>query len=102
MFCARSWASPRTGKLFSVNLLLDIGPQSQYGAATIAALEHAAGAVRAPIDIRVITTDSITPELIANPDAAVVVGPGSPYRAPDLVHEVVRSARERGVPLVGT
>ena len=30
----------------------------------------------------------------------VVVGPGSPYRGPDAVDDLIRRARERGIPLV--
>ena len=32
----------------------------------------------------------------------MVVGPGSPYREPDAALDVIGSAREGGVPLVGT
>jgi hypothetical protein len=53
-------------------------------------------------EVRIVSTRSIGPALIRDPGAAVVVGPGSPYRNPDGVHDVVRTARERGVPLVGT
>lgn len=85
-----------------VNVLLDIGPDSRYGAATVEALHHAAAVLAQPVDVRVIETDTITDELIEDPGPAVVIGPGSPYHDPDRVHAVVRSARERGVPLVGT
>jgi CTP synthase (UTP-ammonia lyase) len=33
---------------------------------------------------------------------AIVIGPGSPYRDPKAAHAVVREARERDIPLVGT
>jgi CTP synthase (UTP-ammonia lyase) len=39
---------------------------------------------------------------IARPGSALVIGPGSPYRDQDAAHAVVRAARERDVPLVGT
>ena len=49
-----------------------------------------------------VPTDTIQSRLIADPGAAVVVGPGSPYRNRDGVLAVIRSAREKGIPLVGT
>jgi CTP synthase (UTP-ammonia lyase) len=86
-----------------VNLLIDLPADHPYHAATVAALRHASEHRAAPIEIRVVQTDRIgDPELLAVPGSAVVVGPGSPYRDPEAVHAVVRAARERDVPLVGT
>ena len=73
-----------------------------YGAATIAALDHASQSLGVQPTVRVVPTDTIDSLVIANPGAAVVVGPGSPYRNPEGVLEVIRSARENGIPLVGT
>lgn len=86
-----------------VTVLIDLPPDKQYHAATLAALRHASDPRAAPIEIRVVPTDRIGDiDLLATPGSAVVVGPGSPYRDPEAVHAVVRAARERGVPLVGT
>jgi CTP synthase (UTP-ammonia lyase) len=86
-----------------VDLLIDLPPDHPYHAATLAALGHASEHIATPIKIRAVQTDRIRElDLIAAPGSAVVVGPGSPYRDPEAVHAVVRAARERGVPLVGT
>jgi CTP synthase (UTP-ammonia lyase) len=85
-----------------INVLMDLPPGQTYHVATMRALDHAASSLGLTIDARLITTDTIDAALVAGPGAAVVVGPGSPYREPEAVHEVVRSARERGVPLLGT
>ena len=86
-----------------VTVLIDLPPNKQYHTATVAALRHASEHRATPIEIRVVPTDRIGDiDLLATPGSAVVVGPGSPYRDPEAVHAVVRTARERGVPLVGT
>jgi CTP synthase (UTP-ammonia lyase) len=85
-----------------ISVLIDLPSEQRYSAATVAALEHAAQSLGAPAEIRVVPTEMIDHRLVADPGAAVVVGPGSPYRNPDGVLEVVRSARENGIPLVGT
>jgi CTP synthase (UTP-ammonia lyase) len=86
-----------------VTVLIDLPPDHGYHAATVAALRHASEHGPAPIEIRVVPTHRIGDiDLLATPGSAVVVGPGSPYRDPEAVHAVVRAARERGVPLVGT
>jgi CTP synthase (UTP-ammonia lyase) len=85
-----------------VTVLIDLPPDQPYRGATLAALDHAAGRLETTIEARVLRTDAIDARLIADPGSAVVVGPGSPYRDPEAVHAVVRSARERSIPLVGT
>jgi CTP synthase (UTP-ammonia lyase) len=86
-----------------VNLLIDSPPDQLYHVATVAALRHVSEHRAVPIEIRVMQTDTIVdPEVLAAPGSAVVIGPGSPYRDPEAVYAVVRAARERGVPLVGT
>ncbi|HKA50672.1 MAG TPA: hypothetical protein VKK19_13870 [Candidatus Dormibacteraeota bacterium] len=85
-----------------ISVLIDLAPDQEYRAATLAALEHASERHSADVELRVVATDTIDRRLVADPGAAVVVGPGSPYRNPEAVLEVVRSARERGIPLVGT
>jgi len=85
-----------------ISVLIDLPPGHRYHAATIAALHHASEHRAAPIEVRVVPTDTIGDDLIAMPGSAVVVGPGSPYRNQEAAYDVVRAARERGVPLVGT
>jgi CTP synthase (UTP-ammonia lyase) len=86
-----------------VTVLIDLPPNHRYHRATLEALGHASADRRIPIDIRVVPTDAIhDASRIATPGSAVVFGPGSPYRDPDAAHEVIRNARERNVPLVGT
>lgn len=84
----------------SVAVLIDLPSDHPYHRATLAALAHAA----AGLNMRsiVVPTDAITGRSADELGDAVVVGPGSPYRDPEAVHAVIRSARERGVPLVGT
>jgi CTP synthase (UTP-ammonia lyase) len=84
-----------------VGVLIDLPPNHVYHVATLAALEHAAAALGRAFDIEVLTTDRLDGHA-ALPHDAVVIGPGSPYRNEHGVLEVIRSARERGVPLVGT
>ena len=83
-------------------MLLDLAPQQRYHTATVTALEHAAAALGADIEPRVLPTDTLDGlEEVAN-SAAIVVGPGSPYRNPDAANAAIRLAREHGIPLVGT
>ena len=81
----------------TITVLMDLPPEQAYHRATVAALEHAADALGAAVDVHVVTTDAIG----ALGDG-VVIGPGSPYRDPMAVESVIRQARERGLPLVGT
>ena len=81
----------------TITVLMDLPPSQAYHQATVAALGHAADALGVGVDVRVVTTDAIG----ALGDG-VVIGPGSPYREPMAVENVIRQARERGLPLVGT
>ena len=83
-------------------ILIDLPETQPYFIATLAALYHAA-ATAASLDIqpKVIRTDHLDQQNISD-YAAIVVGPGSPYRNPDAVHAAIRTAREQGIPLVGT
>ena len=86
-----------------VTVVIDLPADHRYHEATLAALGHASAASGIPIDVQVVPTDTIrNAARVASPGSAVVIGPGSPYRDPELVYEVVRKARERNVPLVGT
>jgi len=85
-----------------ITVLIDLPPEHNYHLATLAALDHASRSLNMPVDIRSVSTDRIESQLIADPGAAVVVGPESPYVNPEGALSVIRTARERGVPLVGT
>ena len=86
-----------------VSVLIDLPAAHRYHVATLEALGHAAAELGIPIDLRVVPTDTIRdPSRIAMQGSAVVIGPGSPYRDQEAAHAVVREARERNVPLVGT
>ena len=86
-----------------VAVLIDLPAYHRYHRATLAALVHAAKDLDIPIDVQVVPTDSIrdASQMVAA-TSAVIIGPGSPYRNPDAAHAVVREARERHIPLVGT
>jgi CTP synthase (UTP-ammonia lyase) len=85
------------------NVLIDLPADHAYFIATFSALRHASSYLGLTLETHVVRTDSIDDvDQIVRPGSAVVIGPGSPYRNQDAAHAVVRAARERGVPLVGT
>lgn len=82
---------------------MDLAPDHRYHSATVDALRHASDRAGLPIEVRIVRTDTIRDaDEVARPGSAVIIGPGSPYLDQDAAHAVVRRARERGVPLVGT
>lgn len=85
-----------------VAVLIDLPPAAPFHRATLAALGHAAAALGHHLDLEVHTTDALFSEDDLGKAHGVVIGRGSPYRDEAVVHSVVRLARERGVPLVGT
>jgi len=86
-----------------VTVLIDLPANHRFHRATLAALEHASEHGRIPLDVRVVCTDEVQDaSRIAAAGSAVIIGPGSPYRDPEAAHGVVRAARERKIPLVGT
>ena len=86
--------------MLRVALLIDLPPTQAYHMATLAAVEHAAGGLGIEATACVLRTPTIPAEL--SDYAAVIVGPGSPYDEPEAVHQAIATARERGIPLVGT
>lgn len=74
----------------------DYQPKNETHTATDAALGH----VGAEFDW--IGTDALDPEQSVAAYDAVWIAPASPYRNMEAALEVIRLARERGVPLVGT
>jgi CTP synthase (UTP-ammonia lyase) len=86
-----------------VSALMDLPADHPYHLATLAALGHASEFLGIPIEVVVVPTDTIRDaSRIAAAGSAVIIGPGSPYRNPEAAHAVVREARERNIPLVGT
>jgi CTP synthase (UTP-ammonia lyase) len=85
----------------SIGVLIDLPANHAYHEGTRAALAHAADALEMHVDVAVITTDRLDQAAELSHDA-IVIGPGSPYRNPEGVLSTITSARERGVPLVGT
>jgi CTP synthase (UTP-ammonia lyase) len=86
-----------------VTVLIDLPASHRFHRATLAALGHASEERGVPIEIRVMPTDTIRDASgVASVTSAIVIGPGSPYHDPEAAHAVVREARERGIPLVGT
>jgi len=86
----------------SIAVVLDSAPEHPYHVATLAAIGHAADALSLTPDVLVTPSDTLAAPGAVDSYAAVVIGPGSPYRAPQAVLAIIRAARERGVPLVGT
>ena len=88
----------RTG----VTIVIDRHVAGPYADATSAALAHAGGGLGVELSVREVPTRRIDQTLIDHPEGGLVIGPGSPYDEPEAVLEAIRSARQRGVPLVGT
>jgi len=80
---------------------IDLPPAAPYHRATIEAIGHAAQALATPLDVDARATGPALGEALGAVDG-IVIGPGSPYRDEAAVWDLIRAARERGVPLVGT
>lgn len=80
-------------------VLIDLPPSQRYHRATLAALAHAAVRLGVTPEVDVQPSDALDPSSLGD---GVVIGPGTPYRQPEVAHEAIRTARERGVPLVAT
>jgi CTP synthase (UTP-ammonia lyase) len=80
-----------------ITVLMDLPESNDSHRYTVAALEHAIAATKADVSFRVAPTDSR-----AQLGDGVVIGPGSPYRDPAAAEASIQTAREKGLPLVGT
>jgi CTP synthase (UTP-ammonia lyase) len=90
-------------RVVTVNLLIDYAPDHPYHRASVAALHDASAQNGVPVEVQIVPTDTIDRiDDLTAPGSAVFVGPGTPYRYPQAADEVIRTARERGVPLVAT
>lgn len=83
-------------------MIFDVPPGSPYHEPTLAAIGHAADKAGLDVAVQVVTTDTITPAYFEELPHGVVIGPGTPYTAPVAAEEVIRTAREKGLPLVAT
>lgn len=91
--------------MVTITVLIDLPPRHAYHVATLAALDHAAVAMGIERRITVVRTDQVDAAVLGGAGrlhAGVVIGPGTPYIRPEAAHEVIRLARERGIPLVAT
>jgi CTP synthase (UTP-ammonia lyase) len=82
-------------------ILLDRKVAGRYADATISALRHARDRLACDLPLTELPTSRIDPFVPERFDG-IVVGPGSPYENAEGVIGVIRTAREQGVPLVGT
>jgi len=83
-------------------LLIDLPASAKYHTATVAAIGHAARGLGVAAEVQASQTDASSIAAELRSADGVVIGPGSPYRDERAVWDVIRSARERGLPLVGT
>jgi CTP synthase (UTP-ammonia lyase) len=91
--------------MVAVRVVIDLPDGHAYHRATLEAVKHAAQATGITARVVVVPTIEVDDDFLAGvgrPGNGVIIGPGTPYRNPDAAHEVIRLARERGVPLVGT
>jgi len=85
-----------------IDVVFDVPDPSPYFAPTLDALRHAIDAEGVDAEVRVVRTDTIDDAYLDDLPDAVVIGPGTPYFAPPAAERVITTARERGLPLVGT
>jgi len=85
-----------------VDVIFDVPDPSPYFGPTVDAVHHGVAAIGVDADVRVVRTDAIDSQYFDELPDAVVIGPGTPYLAPHAAELVITTARERGLPLVGT
>ncbi|HMK13307.1 MAG TPA: hypothetical protein VK461_17085 [Acidimicrobiales bacterium] len=85
----------------SITVLMDLPEENDSYRYTVDALEHAIAAVGAPVSFTIVPSDAMG-GLGTNSGEGIVIGPGSPYRDPAAAEGAIRTAREKGIPLVGT
>lgn len=84
-----------------VSVLMDLRPDHDFHRATCRALEHAGAELSIPVVPRVVRTPAWDGDA-RRLGSGVIVGPGSPYDVEGAAYAVIRHARERGLPLLGT
>ena len=85
-----------------IDIVFDVPEQTPYYQPTIEAVQHASSFLDVDATISVVRTDTIDDGYFETMPDAVVIGPGTPYTVPSAAERVILTARERGVPLVGT
>ena len=83
-------------------MIFDVPADSPHHGPTLSAIGHAADRAGFEVIVNVVKTDTITPAYFDDLPHGVVIGPGTPYTVPDAAEDVIRTAREKGLPLIGT
>ncbi len=81
----------------AITVLMDLPADNDSHRFTVDALDHAIAALDAPVSVRVVHTDAVD-----DLGDGVVIGPGSPYLDAAAAEQAIQTAREKGLPLVGT
>ena len=81
----------------AITVLMDLPADNESHRFTLDALDHAIAALDAPVSVRIVHTDAVD-----DLGDGVVIGPGSPYRDAAAAEHAIQTAREKGLPLVGT
>lgn len=84
----------------TIAVLVDGEANTQPRQITVDALRASIDAVAPSVDIEVCNTSTLHDRSIDS-YAGLLAAPGSPYDDPDAVEDWIRSAREKGVPLLG-
>ena len=84
-----------------IALLGEFTPSFAPHVATMAAVQHAAAALRTNVEAQWVSTSAVNERLLSE-YAGVWVAPGSPYKSIDGALYAIREARERGIPCFGT
>lgn len=85
-----------------IDVVFDLPPDHPYHGPTVAAITRAGAATGLETEVKVVPTGEITDGYFDDPPHGVVIGPGTPYNKPSSAEMVIFTAREKGVPLVGT
>ena len=85
-----------------IDIVFDQPPDSPYHSPTVDAVVAAVRAASADLDVRVVGTAEVRASWAEALPAGVMIGPGTPYRDPAAAEEAIRTAREKGIPLVAT
>lgn len=88
----------------AIGIIGDLDPSFPPHAATTDALEHSATALATDVDVEWLSTEALisTSESEFERFDGFLCAPGSPYRSLDGAIRVIRLARERGWPMLGT
>lgn len=85
----------------SIAILGEFDPRNATHVATNDSIAHSSSALRLDADFEWIATDRLDESLFERADA-ILVAPGSPYKDMERTLDAIRTARERGVPCLGT